>query len=73
MGLYYFCRIYAPGESTSSILSSTEQPLGILPHQIRGFLPQCSQLTLIGQSSSSCTACCDIVSSLSSTVANSYQ
>ncbi|OAY82731.1 Ubiquitin-like modifier-activating enzyme atg7 [Ananas comosus] len=53
--------IYAPGESTSSILSSTEQPLGILPHQIRGFLPQCSQLTLIGQSSSSCTACCDIV------------
>lgn len=40
---------------------SSEQPLGILPHQIRGSLSQFSQMTLVGHSSSSCTACCSIV------------
>jgi ubiquitin-like modifier-activating enzyme ATG7 len=40
---------------------STEQPLGILPHQIRGSLSQFSQMTLVGHSSDSCTACCNIV------------
>ncbi|XP_072952894.1 ubiquitin-like modifier-activating enzyme atg7 [Typha angustifolia] len=53
--------IYAPGEIANSILSSSEQPLGILPHQIRGSLPQCALLTLIGHSSGSCTACSDAV------------
>ncbi|KAI7999501.1 Ubiquitin-like modifier-activating enzyme atg7 [Camellia lanceoleosa] len=37
---------------------STEQPLGILPHQIRGSLSQFSQMTLIGHSSKTCSACC---------------
>lgn len=40
---------------------STEQPLGILPHQVRGSLSQFSQMSLVGHSSNSCTACCSIV------------
>lgn len=53
--------INAPGEIASSTMSSSEQPLGILPHQIRGSLSQFSQLTLLGYSSSSCTACSTVV------------
>ncbi|KAJ6842150.1 ubiquitin-like modifier-activating enzyme atg7 [Iris pallida] len=53
--------INAPGEIANSIVSSSEQPLGILPHQIRGSLPNFSQLTLLGYSSSSCTACSSAV------------
>nr|DAD24839.1 TPA_asm: hypothetical protein HUJ06_026303 [Nelumbo nucifera] len=50
--------ILAPGEVASSNGGgSSEQPLGILPHQIRGSLSQFSQMTLVGHSSSSCTAC----------------
>ncbi|PHT34983.1 Ubiquitin-like modifier-activating enzyme atg7 [Capsicum baccatum] len=44
---------------------STEQPLGILPHQIRGSLSQFSQMTLVGHASTCCTAC-------SSTVVSEY-
>lgn len=52
-------RIYAEGEVSNNILggSSSEHPLGILPHQIRGSLSQFSQMTLLGRSSDSCTAC----------------
>ncbi|XP_019450840.1 PREDICTED: ubiquitin-like modifier-activating enzyme atg7 [Lupinus angustifolius] len=53
--------ILAEGDINSSINGATEQPLGILPHQIRGSLSQFSQMTLIGHSSSSCTACCHTV------------
>ncbi|GMN50693.1 hypothetical protein TIFTF001_019836 [Ficus carica] len=54
--------IYAEGEVTSSSNSgSSEMPLGILPHQIRGSLSQFSQMTLVGHSSNSCTACCRTV------------
>ncbi|RWW02100.1 hypothetical protein GW17_00034831 [Ensete ventricosum] len=54
--------IHAPGEIANSIMSSSEQPFGILPHQIRGLLPQYSQVTLIGHASNSCTACSTTVS-----------
>ncbi|KAF6176085.1 hypothetical protein GIB67_000179, partial [Kingdonia uniflora] len=54
--------ILAPGENAlSSSNESSEQPLGILPHQIRGSLSQFSQMTLLGHSSNSCTACCSTV------------
>lgn len=50
--------IAAPAEfSTSTNFQNTEQPLGILPHQIRGSLSQFSQMTLAGHASTSCTAC----------------
>ncbi|XP_027354377.1 ubiquitin-like modifier-activating enzyme atg7 isoform X1 [Abrus precatorius] len=48
--------IFAEGDINSRT-GATEQPLGILPHQIRGSLSQFSQMTLVGYSSSSCTAC----------------
>lgn len=46
--------------------SSSENCLGILPHQIRGSLSQMSMITLVGHASSSCTGC-------SSTVISEYQ
>lgn len=56
-------RIYAEADfANSSGNGSSEQPLGILPHQIRGSLSQFSQMTLVGYSSNSCTACCSTVS-----------
>ncbi|KAK8961103.1 Ubiquitin-like modifier-activating enzyme atg7 [Platanthera guangdongensis] len=51
--------INAPGEISSSIIGSSDRPLGILPHQIRGSLSQFSQMTLLGYSSKCCTACSD--------------
>ncbi|KDP21082.1 hypothetical protein JCGZ_21553 [Jatropha curcas] len=54
--------IFAEGEIANSINSENiEQPLGILPHQIRGSLHQFSQMTLVGHASNSCTACCSTV------------
>ncbi|PQQ03315.1 ubiquitin-like modifier-activating enzyme atg7 [Prunus yedoensis var. nudiflora] len=54
--------IFAEGDVLNSSNSeSSEQPLGILPHQIRGSLAQFSQMTLVGHSSDSCTACCSTV------------
>ncbi|XP_030971081.1 ubiquitin-like modifier-activating enzyme atg7 isoform X2 [Quercus lobata] len=59
--------IFADGElANSSNSGSSEQPLGVLPHQIRGSLSQFSQMTLVGHSSNSCTAC-------SSTVVSEYR
>ncbi|XP_077252200.1 thiF family protein [Tasmannia lanceolata] len=53
--------IHASGETADSTAGSSEQPLGILPHQVRGHLSQFSQMTLVGHSSNSCTACCSTV------------
>ncbi|KAF5729165.1 ubiquitin-like modifier-activating enzyme atg7-like [Tripterygium wilfordii] len=54
--------IFAKAElENSNYGGSSEQPLGILPHQIRGSLSQFSQMTLVGHSSNSCTACCSTV------------
>ncbi|PKI47299.1 hypothetical protein CRG98_032308, partial [Punica granatum] len=53
---------YAEAEHANvSLSASYERPLGILPHQIRGSLPQFSQITLVGHSSKSCTACSETV------------
>ncbi|XP_050224241.1 ubiquitin-like modifier-activating enzyme atg7 isoform X2 [Mercurialis annua] len=50
--------IFAQGDIVNSSYSeSSEQALGILPHQIRGSLHQFSQMTLVGHASNSCTAC----------------
>ncbi|KAK6932667.1 THIF-type NAD/FAD binding fold [Dillenia turbinata] len=59
--------IYAEGVIANSSNSGNDEPsLGILPHQIRGSLSQFSQMTLVGHSSNSCTAC-------SSTVVSEYR
>ncbi|KAK9088840.1 hypothetical protein Scep_027922 [Stephania cephalantha] len=60
--LHHSAGIDAPGEIASSSYSgNNEQPLGVLPHQIRGSLSQFSQMTLLGHASNSCTACCATV------------
>lgn len=60
--LHHPLGIYAEGEiASTSGAGGSDQPLGILPHQIRGSLSQFSQMTLIGLSSNSCTACCEKV------------
>lgn len=60
--LHHPLGMHAPADiSGSSGSGSTEQPLGILPHQIRGSLSQFSQMTLVGHASNSCTACSRIV------------
>ncbi|KAJ8552033.1 hypothetical protein K7X08_028476 [Anisodus acutangulus] len=65
--LHHPSGIYAKAEfANSNDNGSTEQPLGILPHQIRGSLSQFSQMTLVGHASTCCTACC-------STVVSEYQ
>ncbi|KAH6829155.1 ThiF family protein [Perilla frutescens var. hirtella] len=56
----------AKAEFGNSIDTGGDQPLGILPHQIRGALSQFSQMTLVGHASPSCTAC-------SSTVVSEYE
>lgn len=53
--------IFAEADINNSVTGTTENSLGILPHQIRGSLSQFSQMSLIGYSSSSCTACCHTV------------
>ncbi|KAK6264612.1 hypothetical protein SCA6_020046 [Theobroma cacao] len=54
--------IFAEAEiANSNNGGSSELPLGILPHQIRGSLPHFQQMTLVGHSSNSCTACCSTV------------
>ncbi|KAI4343016.1 hypothetical protein MLD38_027566 [Melastoma candidum] len=57
--LHHPLRMRAAGEHANA--DSSEHPLGILPHQIRGSLPQYSQITLVGSSSRSCTACSETV------------
>ncbi|KAI8534585.1 hypothetical protein RHMOL_Rhmol10G0102100 [Rhododendron molle] len=60
--LHHPHRICAKAEFANSTDSgSIEQPLGILPHQVRGSLSQFSQMTLVGHASNSCTACCTAV------------
>uniref|UniRef100_A0A0D9V2W5 Ubiquitin-like modifier-activating enzyme ATG7 n=1 Tax=Leersia perrieri TaxID=77586 RepID=A0A0D9V2W5_9ORYZ len=50
--------IHAQGEIAGT---NSEGPLGLLPHQIRGSLSQYNLLTLLGYSSSNCTACSNAV------------
>ncbi|CAL5409972.1 unnamed protein product [Camellia sinensis] len=51
--------LYVKAEFANSTHNeSTEQPLGILPHQIRGLLSQFSQMIIVGHSSKTCSACC---------------
>jgi len=59
---YPCCRIHAPGEIAGA---SSGHPLGLLPHQMRGSLSQYNLLTLMGYSSSNCTACSNVVCKLS--------
>ncbi|KAJ1284307.1 hypothetical protein BS78_03G194500 [Paspalum vaginatum] len=56
--LHHPDEIHAPGDIAGM---DTEHQLGLLPHQLRGSLPNCVLLTELGNSSSSCTACSNAV------------
>ncbi|CAG8494260.1 7433_t:CDS:10 [Ambispora gerdemannii] len=55
----------APAHSNLSISESlssvTDSPLGIIPHQIRGFLTHFNNMIIVGQAYNRCTACSDII------------
>ncbi|XP_047974491.1 ubiquitin-like modifier-activating enzyme atg7 isoform X1 [Salvia hispanica] len=59
--LHHPSGISAKAEFSSTIDNGGDQPLGILPHQVRGSLSQFSQMILVGHASASCTACSSIV------------
>ncbi|KAL2930902.1 Ubiquitin-like modifier-activating enzyme atg7 [Bienertia sinuspersici] len=60
--LHHPLGMHAPAENSGlSERGSSEQPLGIIPHQIRASLSQFSQMTLVGHASNSCTACSSTV------------
>ncbi|TPX37245.1 hypothetical protein SmJEL517_g01103 [Synchytrium microbalum] len=55
---------WAPGDVATPIsesVNSPTNPLGLLPHQIRGFLSHFSNLLITGQAYDRCTACSHVV------------
>ncbi|CAN1229871.1 Ubiquitin-like modifier-activating enzyme atg7 [Linum grandiflorum] len=57
--LHHPDRLHARAESSND--GSNELPLGLVPHQIRGYLYHFSQMNLVGRSFDRCTACCSTV------------
>ncbi|CAM6036490.1 unnamed protein product [Sphagnum compactum] len=53
--------LLAPADKEASVLENTEHPLGILPHQVRGFVAHFAQLVVMGHAFNKCTACSSIV------------
>lgn len=51
------CRVLAPADQGTSLTDNTEHPLGIMPHQVRGFIAHYAQLTVTGHAFDKCTAC----------------
>ncbi|CAI2168439.1 3130_t:CDS:10 [Funneliformis geosporum] len=49
----------APADTNDDPSSAASTPLGIIPHQIRGFLTNFNNLLIIGQAYDKCTACSD--------------
>ncbi|KAI9338523.1 hypothetical protein BDR26DRAFT_838181 [Obelidium mucronatum] len=48
---------WAPADTVAGPTEPTQHPLGIVPHQIRGFLTHFSNLLVSGRSYDKCTAC----------------
>ncbi|KAJ3212169.1 Autophagy protein 7 [Entophlyctis luteolus] len=59
-------RSWAPAEVVSNVTDRTAYPLGIVPHQIRGYLTHFSNLLVTGHAYDKCTAC-------SPTILNEYR
>lgn len=56
--LHHPDEIHAPGDIAGM---DTEHQLGLLPHQLRGSLPNCVLFNELGNASSNCTACSNAV------------
>jgi len=48
---------FAPADGPTDIHIKTEHPLGLVPHQLRGYLPNYQTLILTAEASSCCSAC----------------
>ncbi|KAL3678221.1 hypothetical protein R1sor_021177 [Riccia sorocarpa] len=59
--LHHPLRINAPADSALSVTDNSTEPLGILPHQVRGFVAHFSQMVVVGSAFDKCTACSSIV------------
>ena len=52
----------APADTINeSTDTSTPTPLGIIPHQMRGFLANFNNMLIVGQAYDKCTACSDMI------------
>lgn len=58
--LHHPLGINAPADHAVS-LTDVNEPLGILPHQVRGFMAHFSQLVVVGSAFDKCTACSSTV------------
>lgn len=59
------CRVYAPADLPAASGGSVKDPesvLGMVPHQLRGFLAQFKTMMIEGSNYDRCTGCSDIVS-----------
>ena len=51
----------APADDKAEIFQKTEMPMGLLPHQIRGFLSHFNNLLVMGEAYDRCTACSPVI------------
>ncbi|CAG8483984.1 236_t:CDS:10 [Paraglomus occultum] len=51
----------APADTAASQSKSSSTPLGIIPHQMRGFLAEFNNMIIVGQAYDKCTACSERV------------
>jgi len=58
---FIYFRGLAPASLALPSSERTEQELGLIPHQIRGFLTHFSNLLIVGAQYDKCTACSDRV------------
>lgn len=64
--LTYLCRLHAPAPPPQSVTEAveghaTESVLGLVPHQLRGFLAQFRTLPVAGAAYDRCTGCSETV------------
>lgn len=55
--LHHPMGFFAPAESSQNLNESPDHPLGIVPHQLRGYLSHFSTVPLVSQAFDKCTAC----------------
>jgi len=59
--LHHPLGVLAPADQGTSLTDNTEHPLGIMPHQVRGFIAHYAQLVVTGHAFDKCTACSSTV------------
>ncbi|GBG63923.1 hypothetical protein CBR_g39927 [Chara braunii] len=55
--LHHPLGVEAAADQPMPVMVSTDLPLGIIPHQVRGFLAHFAQMMVVGEAFDRCTAC----------------